>query len=218
VRWLPTLCALAFGACGFQNVETPDQAVPDLAGADDLAGVDAPTGDLADVTSDDAAPGPDLGSYTGAGPLGALPTGYCCVDDTDCRGRHCIQTGGGAFYCSDYCFNGSCTQYNAGFACAMPQDNCVSMFTPSQCVSASLFHPGVKPFGACCNADTDCESGWCITTGNVQNPKYCSMACNASTDCPTGNVCVTEPPYFTNWHNCQNDLALHDSTVRYTCF
>src|SRR5579883_2022190 len=43
------------------------------------------------------------GQATGPGPWGALPTGYCCTSNDDCRHRNCIDTGGGIKMCSDDC-------------------------------------------------------------------------------------------------------------------
>jgi hypothetical protein len=174
--------------CGFRPTGGSDGGVQDLAGADlfgvDLAGVDIamPPGDLA-------------GGGTGPGPLGALPAGFCCNTNEECRSRSCTSTGGGPKICSDDCReDGVCTAWGAAMRCDMTSDRCVPSATPYTCLQASSYAYGGRPIGACCahgfyKAGQECLGGLCLSTGNSANPYYCTQGCNANTPCPGGYSC-----------------------------
>src|SRR6184192_1839215 len=102
MRW-----AVLFLGCGFHGI-----ANIGVDGGADLAAIDSATTDL-------AASSPDLSGITdlamtphqGPGPLGALPAGFCCTSNQQCRSRSCIGNG----YCSDQCRgDNDCTGWVSG--------------------------------------------------------------------------------------------------------
>ena len=134
----------------------------------------------------------------GPGLHGALPSGYCCNDDSECRSRHC-EDGGGGKTCLDICYSSS--------SCARPPDfmwTCDNGGTPGDeglckpsgaftCIPAAQFETGTKVPGECCTATGDgyagleCEGGRCIAIGD--SPFVCTHACVQPKDCPKGFVC-----------------------------
>lgn len=151
----------------------------------DFAGVDLFGIDLAQPVG-----GNDLampGGGTGPGPLGALPAGYCCTKNEDCRVRICMNG-----YCTDECrVAADCMLYSSKMDCA-GNGFCQSTagFT---CLDPSGFHYGTAATGRCCNPGPPsanyCEGGLCNSTGASQNPFYCTQGCLTSNDCPIGYLC-----------------------------
>jgi hypothetical protein len=152
--------------------------------------------------------GSSSGSAYGAGPLGDLPTGYCCTTDADCRDRHCVDQGGGNLLCEDECVSGSaCTGLLTGFSCVPDDAGLVSLCTPTTpgaaCVPAASYAHGTKPLGACCLATHDaragqeCAGGHCDTFGADTNPYICTNACDPAqpTDCPGNYQCIDTGTY-----------------------
>ena len=143
--------------------------------------------------------GATLDPTKGPGPLGALPGGYCCTSDSECRQRHCRSVGGGQKMCMDECtpqtqavcdrpgIDFRCVTYTAEFdsACEPPPG-----FT---CLDPQTFVRGTLPTGACCTDEGnglnghECESNLCISRSG--GPLLCWRICQSETDCPDGYGC-----------------------------
>jgi hypothetical protein len=199
--------------CGFQRTvplgdggDTADLSGADLAGAD-LAGVVHPRPDLG---------GADLlGAPLGPGPLGALPTGYCCTSDDECRWRTCLKPQGGSDgHCADRCFSDDvCTAFAPGYRCDTSTERCVSTTAPAfNCLPQDRYIRGQKPLGACCQhgflqSGQECAGGHCQSTGHSANPFYCTQGCTGA--CPAGYLCAAG--------FCWNAGSLSDPMFMYTC-
>ena len=133
---------------------------------------------------------------TGPGPKGALPNGYCCQMDSECRYRNCADIGGGQKACLDECRSNSACQRPdlMTFTCNTSTDTCAppAGFT---CIEASAFLRGTRVTGDCCSATgnglsgLECEGGRCIAWGPDTNPFVCTNACSVPNDCGPGFVC-----------------------------
>jgi hypothetical protein len=141
------------------------------------------------------------GGETGPGPRGALPSGYCCTSDAECRFRNCA-TIGGTKMCADVCSSAGtsgCDGDLPGFTCvgasASADGQCEPTSTTAACVPASKFVHGTKKLGACCTAlhtgknGNECEGGHCSSFGNINNPYICVNACASAADCPGNYAC-----------------------------
>jgi hypothetical protein len=143
----------------------------------------------------DGAPDVNPADY-GAGPLGALPNGFCCAADDDCRHRHCNLVNGTQM-CLDFCSSeDDCTGVTTGFHCVFSEPGngrCMPAATVTTCASPTQYKHGKKPLGACCQVRSDgrqgseCLSGVCAQNGS-QNPYFCSINCEA-TGCPLTWTC-----------------------------
>jgi len=194
MRWLSGAVVLGVAACGaFKEAGpiAPDaDAGPTGRGAvvGDAAGI-VPD-DASSAVADGAATGLDAaGSRGGGGPRGALPTGYCCQTDAQCRYRHCMD---GA--CADECSNdGFCEAGAVRYACARPDGGgffglCRPRVgeTPA-CIPGEGFRHGAKTLGDCCTRTGDgtggweCEGGLCTAIGS--GPLVCSHFCETPADC-----------------------------------
>jgi hypothetical protein len=140
------------------------------------------------------------GTATGPGPFGALPSGYCCSQDSECRFRRCLDIGG-AKRCADVCeTEGGCNGGIAPMTCigvtATDEGHCEPK-APDACVPAAQFVPGTKPIGACCAATNDlrsgleCAGGNCGASGDDTNPYVCTNVCGAEAVCPGTHQCLT---------------------------
>jgi hypothetical protein len=140
-------------------------------------------------------------AQTGPGPLGALPSGYCCTSDAECRFRNCA-TINGTKMCADVCSSAGtsgCDGDLPGFTCigagASTDGHCEPTGTAVACVPASKYVRGSKKLGACCTAlhtgknGGECEGGHCSAFGNVNNPYICVNACTSTADCPGNFQC-----------------------------
>jgi hypothetical protein len=136
----------------------------------------------------------------GPGPLGALPTGYCCASDDDCRNRNCIQLKGASF-CADSCqASVACASTIGTFVCVgatgLDVGQCEPAADPFTCVAASSFRYGKKASGACCTPlysglnGLECMGGQCSSFGSTTNPWVCTNACSTSANCPGGYFCA----------------------------
>jgi hypothetical protein len=199
--------------CGFHGIE--NLSAPDLASGADLAGVDFAGADLRQVATGMDLAGGDLTMVaTGPGPLGALPSGYCCTSDEECRSRVCI-TSTSPSYCSDECrSDGICNVWGPGFACDLPSGRCMPTATPYSCHPADQYQHGDKPLGSCCvhgipSAGQECLGGLCVTTGADGNPFYCTQGCDGTTPCPGGYDC------FVGF--CWISQTVSDPTYLYMC-
>jgi hypothetical protein len=147
---------------------------------------------------------------TGPGARGALPTGFCCERDEECRERHCVDVGGTKM-CSDECVSPSiCTNKHVQLECAKAADagtfsrgQCMPPAgAPFACVAQSAFKVGARVLGDCCQSTGDGNTGWecegalCVATG--QNPWVCSHFCESAADCAGPYTC--EP--FGNYKMC----------------
>jgi hypothetical protein len=133
----------------------------------------------------------------GAGPLGALPTGYCCASDSDCRNRHC-ELVNGTKMCLDFCLSDeTCMGVATGFHCAFTNAGygfCEPTSPSTACAPQALYRHGTKPLGACCQHLSDgrqgseCLSGVCSQVG-VENPYVCTQDCTMTGSCPIKYTC-----------------------------
>ncbi len=173
-------------------------AVPDgAAPAPDGAPPPAPTG---------STPSPVDGSTpvgvgpTGPGPFGALPNGYCCTDETQCRSRQCLDGPGGKM-CRDRCSTADgCLATAGAFTCeatgADPRERLCAPKAGTQCIPGAQFARGAKKLGDCCtathdaNAGLECEGGSCASFGAAGNPYICYQACSKPSDCPGPYMCA----------------------------
>lgn len=150
------------------------------------------------------------GGQTGPGPHGALPTGYCCNTDEDCRYRACLDFGG-VKVCSDRCLSNAACATGPGFACSKTTEQCEPTGAPA-CIPASEWKVGPQPIGACCVATGDgtageeCQGNLCMAFGPTSNPFICTQACDTPKDCPANYKCETQVgfcwPYATAY-TCQ---------------
>jgi hypothetical protein len=134
----------------------------------------------------------------GPGPHGSLPSGYCCTADSECRYRHCVDTGAGGKMCLDECEHDVfCTRPDITFTCDATSSRC----KPSagfRCLPAAGFTRGTKPLGACCNAGSaatndgtagsDCEGNQCAAVGS--GPLVCTNRCSFESECGGGFACI----------------------------
>lgn len=174
--------AVVLGACGGFKSAAVDGGAE--GGAFDAGGDGA-------ISADGAA------SHAGPGPHGALPSGYCCTTNADCRYRSCVDFGGSKM-CADECMSqDSCDGNLANLICVG-----AGQFTPgacqpktpgTACVPAAQFTYGSKQLGQCCTPTwngangNECEGGHCGQTGN--DPFMCTQACSKAGDCPGDFFC-----------------------------
>jgi hypothetical protein len=203
---------LAASGCGFHAAASPDLSP----GADLSASVDLGTAVVDQGLMTDLASG-DLARLTGPGPLGALPTGYCCVNTTDCRSRRCIAVQLGTYFCSEFCERD--TDCDTGFHCDTAYNSCVPS-VGAGCIDPAVYNHGTLPTGACCAWDDDCLGGRCTRTGNAANPFYCTQGCSNNaidTPCPSGFTCTSADNGYIDLRFCQQSQALLDDNFLYTC-
>ncbi len=130
---------------------------------------------------------------TGPGPLGALPSGYCCTSDEECRFRRCVDTGAGGRMCLDLCSASrplACTRPGFAFTCDGTTCQPPAGFA---CLDPATFVRGTKTTGACCTDSADgttgheCEGNLCLAVGNA--PWFCTRRCDGGADCPSDYEC-----------------------------
>lgn len=199
------LCALLLGACVLAqdlgstgDATTPSTDTPSDAGADAEPrpgdGRDASAATDAGVDARPPADGP-----TGPGPLGALPSGYCCSSDDECRFRNCVETGnGGGKMCLDACSASRpfiCKRPDLDFTCAsLGTSQFCQPLGSFACLDAAQFVRGTKGTGSCCTAVDDgtmgreCEAHLCLALGT--DPWFCTRRCDGDNDCPSDYRCV----------------------------
>jgi len=141
-------------------------------------------------TTDSAAPGGQ-----GPGRWGALPSGFCCTSDAECRYRKCVDFGGGKM-CSDFCYGDeSCAGAVGGLRCNTTAKQCEPTAPSLPCRPALEFGYGAKTLGRCCVATHDgwsgreCEGNRCDGFGEETNPFICTHVCSTSADCPGSYRC-----------------------------
>jgi len=132
------------------------------------------------------------GGVHGPGPFGALPAGYCCTSDDECRYRNCADFGG-VKMCSDECDSNDGCNTGQNMICSSSYQ-CEPAGTPS-CIPADQFSVGTKKIGACCVATGDghsgeeCESNRCVAVGDLSNPFICTQPCTKQA-CPAQYQCL----------------------------
>lgn len=153
----------------------------------------------------------------GPGAHGSLPSGYCCNDDSECRGRHCAAVGGGAGgaakMCQDACHEaGTCVRRDLTWKCggSSAQDErwCEPETPTFTCLPQASFQRGSRQVGECCawtgdgNSGEECEGNTCLSTGinGDDGPFVCSQRCESTRDCPSSTICgsfrTCEPANF----------------------
>lgn len=151
--------------------------------------------------------GNTLGPGGGAGPFGALPFGYCCNDDSECRDRHCVSVGGSKM-CLDDCRAPETCQGKTlptGFTCDGDRSAPGMCQPPSgfTCLAANTFKLGTKPAMSCCTQlpnganGLECAGGQCFYYKKSQDPDYtppefCTNRCDLPADCGKGMQCQME--------------------------
>lgn len=155
-------------------------------------------------SSSSAEAGTPIGPQPGVTPLGpgfygALPNGYCCTQNEDCRSRDCVDGAGGRM-CRERCTTADgCLDTAGPFTCKA--NRCEPEAT-TQCVPSGTFQRGTKKLGECCLATHDgragleCEGGRCDAFGADENPYICSQACKVAADCPGPFMCIPGPYDF----------------------
>lgn len=147
------------------------------------------------------------GPAKGPGDYGALPFGYCCTADEECRDRHCAQVGSQKI-CLDVCRSPeTCTGKGvpAGFTCDGSQSQEGFCQPPGgfTCLAADTFVLGTKTTGSCCSATgngsngLECLGGHCdwykaTSDPNYDPPFFCTNRCDAPADCGKGMKCFFE--------------------------
>ena len=198
---------LLWGCSSLKEAEGGGTSAPDAATLDDGGGsVDPASGDggvgptttgndAGPATSADAGPAVDPATV-GAGPLGALPSGYCCASNDACRNRHC-EVANGTKMCLDFCLgDDDCAGVSTGFHCALTASGygfCEPAASVTTCTPAAQFQHGSKPLGTCCQplgdgrTGSECLSGVCDRNG-AQNPWLCTADCGKNA-CPGTFTC-----------------------------
>jgi len=153
--------------------------------------------------SPDAPTGTDSGgasALSGPGPHGSLPSGYCCTEDSECRYRHCVDTGSGGKMCLDECATDTfCTRPDLAFTCdPVGSPRLCKPSAGFACIPASKFERGKRQIGACCNAGvapnndgtagSQCEGNQCAAVG--ASPLVCTHRCESQGDCIGGFACI----------------------------
>lgn len=203
VRRLAFALSFALSACVL---------VQDLGGSGASDGGGPDTGSDASSSPGDGAPRPgradggstdataEIDPTKGPGPYGALPGGYCCTSDEQCRFRHCRSVDGGEKMCLDECSSsrqGICDRPGIDFRCVTYTADFDSACEPPpgfKCLDPSTFVRGAKSTGECCSYEEsglfghECEANLCLALG--QGPWVCTRFCEAGTDCPDGYRCV----------------------------
>ncbi len=178
-----------------------DGGLPDAALADTRTDDDATSGPTPPVPEVEAGAEAGGGGPKGPGPLGALPSGYCCTSDAECRFRKCVVVpgGGGGKMCVDACSAsrpGMCVRPDLAFSCAaLGSDGDFCQPTGSfTCLDPATFERGTKGTGGCCvdtgdgNTGRECEANLCLQIG--QNPWFCTRRCSGDADCPSDHRCT----------------------------
>lgn len=175
---------LALGACGDFKTSTPADA-----------------GNTAADTGPPATSGP--------GQFGALPSGYCCATNADCRYRNC-KTFGPIKMCSDPCDSNDGCNSAPGLTCNNGNMACEPA-TALGCVPAAQWQLGTKQLGDCCvathdgHAGQECVGNRCVAFGPVSNPYICTNACSKPSDCPGAYMCSID------------QFCVPSNTTSYTC-
>lgn len=201
-------------AAGCQGQTVGDSGTGGAAGLPGGAGGTGGTGSggagSGGASTGGASTGGGGGAQTGPGPHGALPTGYCCTTDEDCRYRACLEFGG-VKMCSDRCMSNAACATGPGFVCSKATEQCEPGGTPS-CIPGDQWKLGAEAIGACCVATGDgtageeCQGNLCMAFGPTSNPFICTQACDTPKDCPANYKCETQVgfcwPYATDY-TCQ---------------
>jgi hypothetical protein len=183
--------ALLLGACSSSS--TSSGAAIDAAAPPG----DGPPGADAGAGADSGEAGvPAFPDDHGPGIYGALPSGYCCTKDAECKDRHCADPGGGK-RCMDSCLDTSfCNVPGTPYECKATTAEEPKRCTPPagvQCLPQADFVRGKKKTGDCCvfgegqTAGAECASHVCGNFGD--GPDICMNHCVTQADCLDGYKC-----------------------------
>jgi hypothetical protein len=195
------LAGSALGACVVaQDLGSAGAGIEEDGGADSGSESSSPldaSGDVAttvDARSDAKLP---IDGPNGPGPLGALPSGYCCTGDDECRFRKCVDLGGGKM-CLDKCSASRpavCRRATVDFACStLGAEEYCQPAGSFACLDPATFVRGTKTTGGCCtdtgdgNTGSECEANLCLQIG--MNPWFCTRRCDGDPDCPSDHRCT----------------------------
>lgn len=203
------LIFVAFAATSIASCAAFKTSGDDGSSGDGGAGDDGATGDGASSGNDSGTStrdgaksdtGSQPGPNSGPGRWGALPYGYCCATDNDCRSRNCLMLGTTKM-CGDICTtNDACSGGLVGFECVGATPSVDGHCEPIQavaCVPADDFVHGTKKLGDCCTPTHDgsnaheCEGGHCDSFGADTNPYVCTNVCSKPADCPGNFYCAS---------------------------
>lgn len=203
LSWISVACAsLIASACADLKTAAPsEEADGGATGTKDPAGPSGSGGDGGSNGTVSSGGGNVPAPGFGPGKYGALPTGYCCTANEECRQRRCADTPGGKM-CLDDCRAESTCQRDGldTFTCDGSPASPGSCKPPPgfACIPAAEFERGTKVAGECCtptgdgNAGLECEGGLCIARGD--GPFVCSNPCGQPKDCSGPFYCqpITE--------------------------
>lgn len=157
-----------------------------------------PVADAGDASSAQDGASGDSSDGAGPGAFGALPSGYCCTKNDDCRYRNCATISGVAM-CADPCETNDGCNIKPGYTCvganAQETGRCEPTTPGAACIPASSFPLGTKKLGQCCtathdaNAGLECEGGHCGAFGDISNPYICTNVCSKPADCAGNYLC-----------------------------
>lgn len=173
-------------ACGSLKQAPPDESTDTT----------LPAGHAADGTATSGSSASGSGGLVGPA---ALPAGFCCTTDADCRYHACVDVGGQKM-CLDDCRRAtSCgNDYVAdgAFTCdwdhVQDEGRCVPP-AGFACIPPSRFTQGTRRTGECCaprgngTSGEECEGNLCNAVDD--GPFFCSRWCAHSSECPPGMIC-----------------------------
>lgn len=181
---------------GGTTPNAPDSASDEHADASNpFNGSDASNLSASDASDADGA----SDSATGPGPYGALPSGYCCTEDSQCRSRTCAvpSSGGPSKMCLDGCLGAgwACTSSHVAFQCVSDGGDamCQPPTSGFACLDPSTFVRGTRKTGDCCawvetgDLGSECEANRCEAVGS--GLPYCTRLCDGPNDCPPAFNC-----------------------------
>ena len=187
-------------ACADLKTASPapdtDSSNADAAPGTSTNGATGSSGNTGTSSGNTALPRTPNGNNAAA--LGALPSGYCCNADSECRFGKCSNG-----MCLDHCYSaGICKRDDVTFTCDAVNHDEGSCQPPAgfQCLPANTYVQGNRPVGGCCtatgdgNAGSECEGNLCIAIGD--GPFVCTQRCKTSNDCPSDYQCYELDPGY----------------------
>ncbi len=164
----------------------------------------------ASTTNDTSTTGDASSTSFGPGRYGALPSGYCCTKNEECRYRTCSNFGG-VMMCSDPCDSIDGCNTAPNLTCGSASKMCEPTGA-GKCIAQSQWPLGTKKLGDCCVATHDgragqeCEGNRCVAFGPTTNPYICTQACSKPSDCPGNFFCSIDAfcvPSATDSYTCK---------------
>ena len=129
----------------------------------------------------------------GAPPGGTGNYGAYCTQNNQCKSGLCSSDpNGGASFCTQSCNSSySCPSGHQCYATQYPNLNI--------CAPATNYQPPTqKTFGAQCNHDSQCQTGYCA--GHPHGGGYCTYGCDYYYGCPSGSRCL--PTQYSGYYIC----------------